>query len=163
LAQRHELRTVIDDGHATGALGPGGGGALAEEGLEDQVDVIVGSLSQALGSYGAFVACDHQMTRYLLNAARTFIFSTALPPPALAVREESRGGGPSPAATAPARREALIRQGFDVGASSPHIAPLIIGDAELAVLLCAAARARGVFAGAARPPAVPALTARLRV
>ena len=76
LAQRHELRTLIDDAHGTGALGPGGRGALAEAGLEDQVDVIVGNLGKALGSYGAFVACDHQMSRYLLNAARTFVFST---------------------------------------------------------------------------------------
>ena len=170
LAQRHELRTVIDDGHATGALGPEGRGALAEVGLEDQVDVIVGSLSRALGSYGAFVACDHQMTRYLLNAARTFIFSTALPPPALAgavaaldLLEEKPRRVAKLAANAAALREGLIRQGFDVGHSSTHIVPLIVGDAELAVRMCDAALARGVFAEAVRPPAVPSLTARLRV
>jgi glycine C-acetyltransferase/8-amino-7-oxononanoate synthase len=170
LAQRHELRTVIDDAHATGALGPEGRGALAEEGLEDQVDVIIGSLSQALGSYGAFVACDHQMTRYLLNAARTFIFSTALPPPAVAgalaaldLLEEKPRRVAKLAANAAVLREGLIRQGFDVGDSSTHIVPLIIGGAELAVRMCDAALARGVFAEVVRPPAVPALTARLRV
>src|SRR5246127_4533085 len=77
LAQRHGIRTMIDEANGTGALGPGGRGALAQEGLEDQVDVIVATLGKALGSYGAFVACDRVMGRYLLNAARTFIFSTA--------------------------------------------------------------------------------------
>ncbi|HEX3691141.1 MAG TPA: 8-amino-7-oxononanoate synthase [Solirubrobacteraceae bacterium] len=170
LAQRHGLRTVIDDAHATGALGPGGRGALAEAGLEDQVDVIVGSLGKALGSFGAFVACDHPMTRYLLNAARTFIFSTALPPPAVAgalaaldLLEEKPRRVAKLAANAAALRDGLIRQGFDVGASSTHIVPLIIGDAELAVRMGEATLARGVFAEAIRPPAVPAMTARLRL
>jgi 8-amino-7-oxononanoate synthase len=170
LAQRHGLRTVIDETHGTGALGPGGRGALAEAGLEDQVDVIVGSLGAALGSYGAFVACDHQMTRYLLNAARTFIFSTALAPPAVAgalaaldLLEEKPHRVAKLAANAAALRRGLSREGFDVGASTTQMVPLIVGDAELAVRLCEAALARGVFAEAIRPPTVPAMTARLRL
>ena len=84
LAQRHRVRLLVDEAHGIGTLGPGGRGALAELGLEDQVDVIVGTLGKALGSHGAFVACDRVMTQYLLNAARTLIFSTAPPPPAVA-------------------------------------------------------------------------------
>ncbi len=84
LAERHRVRLVIDEAHGIGALGPGGRGALAELGLEDQVDVILGTLGKSLGSYGAFVACDRMMTQYLLNAARTVIFSTAPAPPAVA-------------------------------------------------------------------------------
>ena len=84
LARRHRIRMLVDEAHGTGALGPGGRGALAEAGLEEEVDVIVGTLGKALGSYGAFVACDREMADYLLNTARTFIFSTALPPPAAA-------------------------------------------------------------------------------
>jgi 8-amino-7-oxononanoate synthase len=170
LAQRYGLRTVVDDAHGTGALGPGGRGALAEAGLEDQVDVIVGSLGKALGSYGAFVACDHQMTRYLLNAARTFVFSTALPPPAVAgalaaleLLQEKPRRVAKLAANAVALRNGLIREGFHVGDSATQIVPVIIGDAELAVRMCDAALARGVFAQAIRPPAVPAMTARLRL
>jgi 8-amino-7-oxononanoate synthase len=170
LAQRHGLRTLIDDAHGTGALGPGGRGALAEAGLEDQVDVIVGTLGKALGSYGAFVACDHQMTRYLLNAARTFIFSTALPPPAVAgalaaldLLEEKPRRVNKLAANAAALRAGLMQQGFDVGDSTTQIVPLIVGDAELAVRMGEAALARGVFAEAIRPPTVPAMTARLRL
>jgi 8-amino-7-oxononanoate synthase len=170
LAQRHGLRTVVDEAHGTGALGPGGRGALAEAGLEDQVDVIVGTLGAALGSYGAFVACDHQMTRYLLNAARTFVFSTALPPPAAAgalaaldLLEEKPRRVAKLAANAVALRAGLAREGFDVGDSTTQIVPLIVGDAELAARLCDAALARGVFAQAIRPPTVAAMTARLRL
>jgi 8-amino-7-oxononanoate synthase len=170
LAERHGLRTVVNEAHGTGALGPGGRGALAEAGLEDQVDVIVGTLSTALGSYGAFVACDHQMTRYLLHAARTFIFSTALPPPAVAgalaaldLLEEKPRRVARLAANAAALRDGLIREGFDTGDSTTQIVPLIVGDAELAVRMCDAVLARGVFAQAIRPPTVPAMTARLRL
>ena len=60
---------------------------MAEAGLEDEVDVIVGTLGKALGSYGAYVCCDAQIAKYLINTARTLIFSTALPPPAVAARE----------------------------------------------------------------------------
>ena len=84
LSERFGLRTVVDEAHGTGAVGPGGRGAVAAAGVEDQVDVVVGTLGKALGSYGAFAACDESMARYLTNAARTFIFSTALPPPVVA-------------------------------------------------------------------------------
>jgi glycine C-acetyltransferase/8-amino-7-oxononanoate synthase len=170
LAQRHELRTLIDESHGVGALGPGGRGALAEVGLEDQVDVITGSLGKALGSQGGFVACDHQMTRYLLSAARTFLYTTALAPPAVAgalaalgLLEEKPQRVRRLAANAAALRAGLSREGFDAGASRTHIVPLIVGDADLAMRLCEAALARGVFAQAIRPPTVPAMTARLRL
>ncbi len=103
LAGRYRLRTLVDEAHGTGALGPGGRGALAEAGLEGEVDVIIGTLGKALGSYGAFAACDRQMARYLLNAARTFIFSTAPPPPAIAGGDRRAGsarGAPAAGAAA---------------------------------------------------------------
>jgi len=170
LAERHELRTVIDEANGTGALGPGGRGALAEAGLEDQVDVIVGTLGHALGSHGGFAACDRQMTRYLLNAARPFVFSTALAPPAVAgalaaldLLEEKPRRVAKLAANADALRGSLMREGFDVGDSVTQIVPVLIGDAELAVRMCDAALARGVCAQPVRPPTVPAMTARLRL
>ncbi|MEJ7717979.1 MAG: dethiobiotin synthase [Thermoleophilaceae bacterium] len=79
LAGRHDARLMVDEAHATGALGPGGRGAVAAAGLEEEVDVIVGTLGKALGSYGAYVCCDQATARYLVNTARTLIFSTALP------------------------------------------------------------------------------------
>jgi 8-amino-7-oxononanoate synthase len=170
LAQRHRLRTLVDEAHAMGVLGPGGRGALAEAGLEDQVDVIVGTLGKALGSYGAFVACDHAMARYLVNAARTFIFSTALPPPsvaaslaALGLLEERPRRVHKLLANAAALREALAGEGFDLGGSRTQILPLVIGESEQAMKICEAALARGVFAQAIRPPTVPPMTSRLRL
>jgi glycine C-acetyltransferase/8-amino-7-oxononanoate synthase len=170
LAARHRLRVMVDEAHGTGAVGPGGRGAVAEAGLEDEVDVIVGTLGKALGSYGAFVACDRAMARYLVNAARTFIFSTALPPPAVAgalaaleLLEEKPRLVQKLAANAAALRTELASEGFDVHGSRTQIVPLVIGDASLAVRICEAGLAGGVFAQAIRPPTVPANTSRLRL
>jgi glycine C-acetyltransferase/8-amino-7-oxononanoate synthase len=170
LAQRHGIRTLVDEAHGTGAVGPGGRGALAQDGLEDQVDVITGTLGKALGSYGGFVACDQRMSRYLVNAARTFISSTALPPPAAAgalaalqLLQERPQRVDRLAANAAALRRGLEREGFDVAGSQTQILPLVVGDAGLAMAICDAALRRGVFAQAIRPPTVPALTSRLRL
>jgi glycine C-acetyltransferase/8-amino-7-oxononanoate synthase len=170
LAERHQVRVMVDEAHATGVLGPGGRGALAEVGLEDQVDVIVGTLGKSLGSYGAYVACDRAMSKYLVNAARTFIFSTALPPPAAAgalaaleILEEEPRRVQRLATNAAGLRSALEGEGFDLQGSRTQIMPVVIGDAELAMRICEAALARGVFAQAIRPPTVPAGTSRLRL
>jgi glycine C-acetyltransferase/8-amino-7-oxononanoate synthase len=170
LAQRHRVRLVVDEAHATGTVGPDGRGALADAGLEDQVDVLVGTLGKALGSYGAFAACDRQMARYLVNSARTFIFSTALPPPAVAgalaalelLRERPRRVQRL-RSNAAALRSELRREGFDVDGSRTHIIPLVVGDPGLSVEICEKALARGVFAQAIRPPTVPPMTSRLRL
>jgi glycine C-acetyltransferase/8-amino-7-oxononanoate synthase len=170
LAQGHGLRVLVDEAHGTGALGPGGRGALAEAGVADEVDVIVGTLGKALGSYGAFVACDRRMAHYLLNAARTFIFSTALPPPAvagaLAALDELEARPDRVrklADNAAALRGALGAEGFDLHGSRTQIVPLIVGDPALAVRICDAALTGGVFAQAIRPPTVPPMTSRLRL
>jgi 8-amino-7-oxononanoate synthase len=170
LAERFGLRTVVDETHAIGALGPAGRGALAEAGLQDQVDVVIGSLGAALGAYGGFAACNRDVSRYLVGAARTFAFSTAPPPPAMAgalaalelLREKPRSVAKL-ATNAAVLRGALIGEGFDLGMSRTQILPLMIGDAELALRLGEAALTRGVFAQAIRPPAVPAMSARLRL
>jgi 8-amino-7-oxononanoate synthase len=170
LAQRHRVRVLVDEAHGIGTLGPGGRGALAERGLEDQVDVIVGTLGKALGSYGAFVACDHQMTQYLTNTARAFIFSTAPPPPAVAgalaaleLLEERPRLVDRVQGNATVLRDALELAGFDVGPSRTQIIPLVVGAPDLAVRLCEAALGHGVFAQAIVPPAVPPMTSRIRL
>ncbi|HKG16064.1 MAG TPA: 8-amino-7-oxononanoate synthase [Solirubrobacteraceae bacterium] len=170
LAARHGARVMVDEAHATGALGPGGRGAVAEAGLEDEVDVIIGTLGKALGSYGAYVACDEAIATYLINTARTLIFSTALPPPAAAgalaaleLLEEQPRRVERLSANADLMRAELAAQGFDTGPSSTQIVPLVVGDARLALRFCEAALARGVFAQAIRPPTVPDGTSRLRL
>jgi 8-amino-7-oxononanoate synthase len=170
LAQRHRLRVIVDEAHGTGTLGPGGRGATAAAGLSDEVDVIVGTLGKALGSYGAFVACDRTMAAYLVNSARTFIFSTALPPPAVAAAlaaldllQERPERVDRLAINAAALRGALTDEGFDTSGSSTHILPLVLGEADLAIRVCERALERGVFAQAIRPPTVPPGTSRLRL
>ncbi len=84
LARRHDCRLMVDEAHATGALGPGGRGSVAAAGLAEEVDLIVGTLGKALGSYGAYACASREMVDYLINTARPFIFSTAPPPPTVA-------------------------------------------------------------------------------
>ena len=170
LARRYDARVVVDEAHGTGALGPEGRGAVADAGLEGEVDVIVGTLGKSLGSYGAYVACDAQMAQFLINTARSLIFSTALPPPAVAgalaalelLREQPRRVDKLQA-NADTLRSELVREGFEVTGSSTQIVPLIVGDAHVAMKVCEAALERGVFAQAIRPPTVPEGTSRLRL
>ncbi|MET0601769.1 MAG: 8-amino-7-oxononanoate synthase [Baekduia sp.] len=170
LAHRHGARTVIDEAHGTGCLGPGGRGAVAEAGLEGEIDVVVGTLGKALGAYGAFAACSAAMRDLLTNTARSLIFSTALPPPAVAaalaaleVLQEHPEMVDRLQANADAMRDELAREGFEVAGSSTQIIPLVVGDAELAMQVCEQAIEAGVFAQAIRPPIVPAGTSRLRL
>jgi 8-amino-7-oxononanoate synthase len=170
LAQRYDARVMVDEAHGTGCVGPGGRGLVAEFGLEDEVDVIVGTLGKALGSYGAYVLCDKPMAKYLINTARTLIFSTALPPPAVAaamaaldlLREQPRRVEKLQRNSA-VLRAALADQGMQVEPGQTPIVPLIVGDAQSAVTASERALERGVFAQAIRPPTVPAGTSRLRL
>jgi glycine C-acetyltransferase/8-amino-7-oxononanoate synthase len=170
LAREHSARLIVDEAHATGALGPGGRGALAAARLEGEPDVIVGTLGKALGSYGAYACADEPMVRYLINRCRSLIFSTAPGPPAVAAAEaaldllESRPRHVERLhAAARTLRSALAGQGFAVAEGDMHIVPLVVGDADVSMRLCAAALERGVFAQAIRPPTVAAGTARLRL
>jgi glycine C-acetyltransferase/8-amino-7-oxononanoate synthase len=170
LAQRHGVRTVVDEAHGTGCVGPGGRGAVAEAGLEQEIDVVIGTLGKALGAYGAFVACDAEMARFLTNTSRPLIFSTAPPPPAVAgalaalelLIEQPRMVSKLQA-NADVMRTELAAEGFEVAGSTTQIVPLIVGDATLAMRVCEAAIERGVFAQAIRPPTVPEGTSRLRL
>jgi 8-amino-7-oxononanoate synthase len=169
LAARYDARVMVDEAHAIGAVGPGGRGAAAAAGLEDEVDVIVGTLGKALGSYGAYVCCDKQMAKYLVNRARTLIFSTALPPPAAAgagaalelLREQPRRVDKLQR-NADALRDELELQGL-ASSSRSQIVPILIGDAEAAVQASDRALEQGIFAQAIRPPTVPLGTSRLRL
>ena len=169
VAQRHGARVIVDEAHATGVLGPGGRGVVSDLGLEREVDVVVGTLSKALGSYGAFVCCSAQMKTYLINVARTLIFSTALPPPSVgAALEALRIVRDDPEiigrvqGNARLLRQRLLARGLPVAEGVVPIVPVIIGEPEAAVDACEEALSRGVFAQAIRPPTVPEGTSRLR-
>jgi glycine C-acetyltransferase/8-amino-7-oxononanoate synthase len=161
---------MVDEAHATGALGPDGRGAVAEAGLEGEVDVVVGTLGKALGSYGAYVCADQEMISYLVNTARSLIFSTAPGPPAVAgalaaleLLQERPHRVERLRSAARTLRKALATEGFPVTDGDMQIVPLLVGDEHAAMRLCKEALERGVFAQAIRPPTVAAGTSRLRL
>jgi glycine C-acetyltransferase/8-amino-7-oxononanoate synthase len=170
LAERYGARVMVDEAHATGVIGPGGRGSVAAAGLEGHVDVVIGTLGKALGGYGAYACCDTSLARYLVNTARTLIFSTGPPPPSVAaalaalelLREQPRLIE-RVLENAGVLRAALAEEGFDVPEGESQIVPLVLGDADLAVDVCERALERGLFAQAIRPPTVPAGTSRLRL
>jgi 8-amino-7-oxononanoate synthase len=170
LAKRHHARLMVDEAHGTGAIGPGGRGAVAAAGLSGEVDVVVGTLGKALGGYGAYVCGSAELVDYLVNTARPFIFSTGLPPAAVATAMAALDllvSRPKRverlAANAAALRDALRDQQLELGASETQIVPLIVGEADDAMALCERVLERGVFAQAIRPPTVPAGSSRLRL
>ena len=170
LARRHGCRLLVDEAHAVGSLGPGGRGAVADAGLSGEVDVIVGTLGKALGSYGAYVCASAEIVDLLVNVARPFIFSTALPPPAvgaaiaaIAMLDGQPGMVEHLRRNGAILRKALAGHGLDVGPSRTQIVPVVVGDAATALELCERALEGRVFAQAIRPPTVPAGTSRLRL
>ncbi len=170
LARVHGARTIVDEAHAVGVLGPGGRGAIAQAGLEGEIDIVVGTLGKALGSYGAYACAREETIRYLINTARSLIFSTAPPPPAIAgalaalgLLEERPHRVRRLRCNARVLRRALIAEGMPVKDAEMHIVPLIAGDERAAMSLCEAALRQGVFAQAIRPPTVAPGTSRLRL
>ena len=153
LARRHDVRVMVDEAHGTGCMGPGGRGAVAEAGLEQEVDVIVGTLGKALGSYGAFVACE-VLAAYLINTARPLIFSTALPPMAARPRwrrwtcsRSSHGASRSSPTTRTRCATRSPARASRSPARSTQFVPLIVGDARRRCAWASGARARRFRAG----------------
>jgi len=169
LARRHGCRLMVDEAHATGALGPGGRGSVAAAGLSGEADVVMGTLGKALGSYGAYVCADRETTVYLLNTARSFVFSTALPPPvaaaglaALELLESQPERVAQLTTNAVTLRKALNDEGLSVGDSETQIVPVAVGEAAATMALSERLLERGVFAQGIRPPTVPEGSSRLR-
>ncbi|HSK49195.1 MAG TPA: 8-amino-7-oxononanoate synthase, partial [Solirubrobacterales bacterium] len=169
LARRHSCRLMVDEAHATGAVGPGGRGSVAAAGLSGEVDVVVGTLGKALGSYGAYTCASAETVEFLLNAARPFVFSTALPPAsaaaalaALELLHESPDLVERLRQNAATLRRALAAEGLSPGGAETQIVPLEVGGAELTMELCERTLERGVFAQGIRPPTVPEGSSRLR-
>lgn len=168
---RHGARLAVDDAHGLGVLGPGGRGSVAAAGLgSGDVPVLVGTLGKAFGTAGAFVAGDEALIETLIQAARTYIYTTAIPPAVAAATLESL----RIVETADERRahlHGLIRRfrdgaaGLDAQpmASATPIQPLVVGSAERALAVSDALLAEGLLVTAIRPPTVPPNTARLRV
>jgi len=171
LCRRRDATLMVDDAHGLGVLGESGGGSLEAAGLhESDVPILMGTLGKALGTAGAFVAGGAALIETLIQCARTYIYTTAIPPAVAAatltsldiLRDE------------PWRREHLralvarFREGAEqlalpVMPSTTAIQPLLVGEAERAVDLSDRLRGEGLLIGAIRPPTVPVGGARLRI
>ena len=170
LGYKYKAWVMVDEAHATGVFGSTGAGLVQERSLTNQVEIQMGTLGKALGGSGAYVAGSRELIDWLVNRARSFVYTTGVPP--------------SVAATAlaaleivelePERRaqlwenarflaEGLKTLGYAPSSGESPVVPVIIGDARLTVDLSAALLRRGVLAYGVRPPTVPEGTSRLRL
>ena len=151
------------------SCGPHGRGIAAEHACEREILAIVHTCGKALASAGAFVCGGNALKEYLINRARTFIFSTAMPPyfarqiqAALALAREADAERAHLREIASALREDLAARGFDCGTSATHIVPVMLGSNETALHVASELQRSGFAVRAIRPPTVPAGSARVR-
>lgn len=170
LKERYGAMLMIDDAHGTGVMGNKGRGTIEHLGIDDDSIIEMGTLGKALGSFGAFVAGRKELIEFIINKARSFIYTTALPPSicaasiaALDIVEKE-----------PERRSTLLKKasyfrgelkaaGFNTLESEAHIIPVLIGDNRLCLEISQRLLSEGVFIQAIRPPTVPDGTSRLRI
>ena len=169
VARKHGAMFMVDEAHATGVFGPAGSGLVREHKLEQTVNISMGTMSKAFGGYGGFVACTRDMRNLLVNRARSFIYSTALPPAvlgaaiaALDLMEQNPGWGAELLRRADGFRKALAGAGLNTMQSASQIVPVLVGDNQKALSLSRRLRENGILCVAIRPPTVPPDTARLR-
>lgn len=170
LCERFDAWLCLDDAHGIGVLGRGGRGCLDHFAVASRRIVYMATLGKALGGYGAFACGDAQVVEWLMQRARAYIYSTALPPMAGAVVVAAldvldSDDTPVPRLHARIRRfrAECERLGVELSASCTPIQPIIVGDAQRALAAAARLRERGLLVPAIRPPTVPAGTSRLRV
>jgi 8-amino-7-oxononanoate synthase len=167
LAQRHSAALFLDEAHAIGVWGPEGRGIAAGAGVIP--DLLVGTCGKALGGFGAFVATSASIAQLLWNRARSFVFSTGLPPSvaagvqaAIEIVRGTEGAQRRGDLTALARELRSLLPGVG-GHRDSAIAPLLIGDDRKVMQLTAQLLDRRIYAQGIRPPTVPEGTARLRI
>jgi len=170
LARKYGAELIVDEAHATGVQGPRGRGLVAEAGMVDEVLAIVHTCGKALASVGAFVCSGQTLKRLLINRARTFIFSTAMPPyvahqirAALRISMEAEAERGYLDAMARRLRGSLQASGFNTGTSTSQIVPVFLGDNETALYFAGEVGKSGFSVRAIRPPTVSPGTSRLRV
>lgn len=170
LAERYDAELIVDEAHAVGVFGPQGRGLVAEAGLSGRVLATIFTCGKALAASGAFVCGSETLRQFLINRARTFIFSTALPPYFAAhVRAGFELASRADAerarvlSLASFLRAELRRQGLEIPAGVSPIVPVLLGENERATRVAQRLRAAGFGVRAIRPPTVPQGTARLRL
>jgi 7-keto-8-aminopelargonate synthetase-like enzyme len=162
IARRHHAKVMIDDAHAIGVLGKRGAGTADHFGLEDEVDLVMGTFSKSFATIGGFVVGDREVITFIRHHARSLMFSASIPPPAaatvLAALEIIK--------SEPERRVQLWRNtdkmlkglkamGYEVGTAETPVIPLLIGDMTKTINFWHDLYEAGIFANPVVPPAVP--------
>lgn len=170
LAEKYDAMTMVDDAHGDGVLGKDGRGIIDHFNLHGRVDIDMGTLSKAFGCLGGYIAGRRELTEYLTQTARTFLFTTAHPPCVIAACSEAikmvqdepqhlqnlwKNGN--------YLKDQLQSMGFDTGSSKTPITPVIVGDSGKAQQMSKEMFAEGVFVKAIVYPLVAKDKARLRV
>ena len=170
LAKRYSAIVMVDDAHGAGVLGKKGRGTAEHFGIEKEIDIHMGTLGKAFGSYGAYAAGDKGLIEFLINKARGFIFTTALPPSVLAsaiMAIEILKKEPHLIKRLWENRDYFVSGlkalGFDTMGCETPIIPILIGSAEKALKMSEGLFEQGVYVPAIRPPTVPEDTCRLRL
>ena len=170
LAEQHHAMLLIDEAHATGVFGPHGRGVAEMLGVESGVHIRIGTLSKALGSIGGFAVGRRSLIDWLLNRARSYVFSTAFPPAIAAaavaalqiVRAEPQRRQEL-LSRATAVREQLVTQGWNVGQSASQIIPIYLGEPDRTMKIAHQLCTRGLLVPGIRPPTVPIGESLLRI
>ena len=171
LKKQFNAYLMVDDAHGSGVLGNQGMGTAELLGVSGDIDIKMGTFGKAMGSFGAYAAVTVEMRELLINRARSFIFSTSLPPSILAASLAAIKVVRSPEgkqlrerlhANADQLRLLLSQAGFTLPAGTTQIIPIMTGDAETTMRFSELLFSEGVFAQGIRPPTVPAGSCRLR-
>ena len=171
LKKAHDALLMVDDAHGSGVLGSNGRGCAELLAVMGDVDIHMGTFGKALGSFGAYAAISAELRELLVNRARSFIFSTSLPPAVLAaslaalelVRSpEGRELRERLSANTSLFRGLLNDAGFSTGNATTQIVPIMCGDAEVTMRFSEQLQENGIFVQGIRPPTVPAGACRLR-
>lgn len=170
LADRYNANLIVDEAHATGVCGPEGRGEVAAAKRPGNVFATVHTCGKALASAGAFVVGSHTLKDFLINRARTFIFSTALPPYmadqvhiAIRLARQASEKRARLSRMADSLRTRLRDGTIDCGRSDSQIIPVMIGPNEEALRVSNTLQRKGLLVRAVRPPTVPEGTSRLRL
>ncbi len=171
LKKAHDALLMVDDAHGSGVLGSNGRGCAELLAVMGDVDIHMGTFGKALGSFGAYAAISAELRELLVNRARSFIFSTSLPPAVLAaslaalelVRSpEGRELRERLSANTSLFKRLLNDAGFSTGNATTQIVPIMCGDAEVTMRFSEQLLENGIFVQGIRPPTVPAGACRLR-
>jgi len=170
LAKRYSCWVMVDEAHAVGVMGANGRGAAEYFGVEDEIDIHMGTLSKAAGSFGAYCCGSKKLVDFLINHARSFIYTTGLPPSiaaasarAIEIIESDLILRKQLWTNARYLRDGLRRIGFDTMCSETPIIPILIKDVVKTVEFSKKLFEVGVLVSAIRPPTVPVNTSRLRL